>query len=95
MITRFDFDPTILDRLVQPTLKISIPHTHEVIASKYAEWANFILNENLEDLACDAFVRRQVKHPILAKDETSHRMKSPALTSEGRERRAFIFGTST
>ena len=63
-VTQLDFDPTIFDRLVQPTLKISVPHTHEVIASKYAEWANVILNENPEDLARGAFVRRQVKHPI-------------------------------
>src|SRR5262249_38337983 len=58
-ITQFDLDPTIFDGLVQPSLEIGISHIDEIIASKYAARTNFMLHENVEDLASHFFIRCQ------------------------------------
>src|SRR2546428_10542326 len=62
-ITQFDLDPTIFDRLVQPSLEIAISHIDEMIASKYAARTNFMLHENAEDLASYFFIGCHVTRP--------------------------------
>jgi hypothetical protein len=63
-ITQFDLDPTIFDGLTQASLEIGISHTDEIIASKYAAGTNFMLHENVEDLAPYFFIRCHLIRPL-------------------------------
>jgi hypothetical protein len=47
----------IVDSLVQPPLKIGIPHIDEMITSQYTASGNFMLYENAKDLASYVFIR--------------------------------------
>jgi len=69
-IAQFDLDPTILDGVVQASLKIGISHIDEIIASKHAARANFMLHENAEDLASYVFIRCHVTHPLRVGEAT-------------------------
>jgi hypothetical protein len=75
-ITRFDLDPTIFNGLVQPSLEIGISHIDEMIASKYAARTNFMLHENLQDLAPYFFIRYHVARPL-----------EPTITQVGHHRK--------
>jgi hypothetical protein len=50
-IAQADLDPMIFNGFIQTSLKIGIPHIHEMIASKYTARNNSMLHENTEDLA--------------------------------------------
>src|SRR5262245_52531902 len=77
-ITQFDLDPTIFDGLVQPSLEIGISHIDEIIASKYAARTNFMLHENVEDLASHFFIRCHVIHPLRVSNRRSHKLNTTA-----------------
>jgi hypothetical protein len=77
-ITQFDLDPTIFDGFVQPSTKIGISHIDEIIASKYAARANFMLHENAEDLAPYFFIRCHVVHPLRVSKRRSHKLQGTA-----------------
>jgi len=72
-IAQFDLDPTIFDRLVQPSLEIGISHIDKIIASKYTARTNFMLHENTEDLSSYFFIRCHVIRPLRGRtdDHTS------------------------
>ena len=61
-VTHFDLDPIIFDCFLYPSLKVSISHFDEMIASKCATRANFISRENAKDLASDFFIRWHLGH---------------------------------
>ena len=61
-VTYFDFDPIVFDRLVYPSLKISISHFAKVIASECATRANFVSQKNAKDLAPNFFIRWHLAH---------------------------------
>ena len=52
----------IFDRFVYPSLKVSISHFDEIVASKCATRANIISQKNAEDLAPDFFIRWHLSH---------------------------------
>jgi hypothetical protein len=82
-ITRFDLYPTIFNGLVQPSLEIGISHIDEIVASKHAARANFVLHENSEDLAPYFFIRCHVIRPLRVSNRRSHKLNTPA--SDGME----------
>jgi hypothetical protein len=82
-ITRFDLYPTIFNGLVQPSLEIGISHIDEIVASKHAARANFVLHENSEDLAPYFFIRCHVIRPLRVSNRRSHKSNTPA--SDGME----------
>src|SRR5262249_33075098 len=82
-ITQFDLDPTIFERLIQPSLEIGISHIDEMIASKYAARTNFVLHENAEDLASYFFIRCHVIRPLRVSNRRSHKLNTTA--SDGME----------
>src|SRR5262245_63788773 len=90
-ITQFDLDPTIFDGLVQPSLEIGISHIDEIIASKYAARTNFMLHENVEDLASHFFIRCHVIHPLRVSNRRSHKLNTTA--SSGMKLYSSCFGT--
>src|SRR6516164_8441429 len=92
-ITQFDLDPTIFDGLVQPSLEIGISHIDEIIASKYAARTNFMLHENVEDLASHFFIRCHVIHPLRVSNRRSH--KSNTTASSGMKLYSSCFGTDS
>jgi len=51
-------------------LEIRISHIDEIIASKYAARANFVLHENAEDLASYFIIRSHVIRPPAGVDPT-------------------------
>src|SRR5437867_8174848 len=52
-----DFEPMIVNSLIQSSLEIGIPHIDEMIASQDATDSNLMLDENAEDLTPYFFVR--------------------------------------
>src|SRR5215813_2973804 len=82
-ITQFDLDPTIFERLIQPSLEIGISHIDEMIASKYAARTNFVLHENAEDLASYFFIRCHVIRPLRVSNRRSNKLNTTA--SDGME----------
>src|SRR5262245_54816232 len=90
-ITQFDLDPTIFDGLVQPSLEIGISYIDEIIASKYAARTNFMLHENVEDLASHFFIRCHVIHPLRVSNRRSYKLNTTA--SSGMKLYSSCFGT--
>jgi hypothetical protein len=51
-----DLQPLIFNSLVQPSLKIGISDSDEMITTQYAAGDNLILHKNAKDLSAYAFI---------------------------------------
>src|SRR5262245_44489936 len=61
-VSQIDGDPIVCDRLVDPTLEITVAHFKKIIALQRAGRRNPMTHENAEDLTANILVGRSVKH---------------------------------
>src|SRR5215472_16270644 len=61
-VSQIDGDPIVGDRLVDPTLEITVEHFKKIIALQRAGRRNPMTHENAEDLTANILVARSVKH---------------------------------
>jgi hypothetical protein len=60
------FDPAPFKGFVYPSLKISVPHSEKIIASKRTARPDIMLRKNIEDLACYFLIRRHFSHSVIS-----------------------------
>ena len=61
-ISQIDGDPIVSDRLVDPTLEITVTHIQEIVALQCASRRYPMPHENAEDLMANVLVGRSVRH---------------------------------